>query len=132
MFVKRSSNGAEAYQRLMEGSIKRKPPIGGLRQQLRFLYANKAELSPEAQAVQEFFPKVFLTANQLEGLARLTAESRPLLANESEANLRALATTAARSTGAATGVDTCCLDSAPPSRRSRSPPLMSLTASTLL
>ncbi len=109
MFVRSASNSEEAYLRLMEGFARGRRQIPGLREQLRSLYARKADLSVEAQAVQEAFPKVFLTANQLEGLARLTSESQILLKNISESDLRSLATTAARSTGAATGVDNLLL-----------------------
>lgn len=104
-FVSKAANGAEAYRRLMEGVRQGRRNIIGLREKLSFLYANKSILSPKALSVQESFPKIFLTANQLEGLSRLLPTSLESLKTASESELRQIATTAAHSIETAAGVD---------------------------
>ncbi len=85
----------------MQGSAR--PQIEGLNELL--ITAEKLPLSAELTAVRNQFARHYLSPDQLHAIARLSAPARAAFAGASAGQLRALAGTLSRSSGAVAGVE---------------------------
>ncbi len=102
-YVRNARTASQAYQRLMQGTARAGRDVVGLAALLS--RARGVKLTTALAGIESEFSHVFLTTEQLSGLARLNPTIREALAGASDSQLRSIATFADRSSHAGNAIN---------------------------